>query len=82
METALYFSSLPLKISSHSDAFSRVTLVAKDGKIKTTKKQLWWNRALQLSVLCSGNVYTTEAKKSKEQPEEETGPINAPAVAN
>ncbi len=29
MDTALYFSSFPSKISSHSDAFSRVTLVAK-----------------------------------------------------
>jgi hypothetical protein len=28
MDIALYFSSLPSKISSHSDALSRVTLVA------------------------------------------------------
>lgn len=28
IDTALYLSSLPSKISSHSDAFSRVTLVA------------------------------------------------------
>lgn len=32
IDTALYFSSLPSKISSHSDAFSRVTLVASDGQ--------------------------------------------------
>lgn len=28
IDTALYFSSFPSKISSHSEAFSRVTLVA------------------------------------------------------
>lgn len=32
MDTALYFSSLPWKISSHSEAFSRVTLVAADSQ--------------------------------------------------
>lgn len=29
MDTALYFSSLPSRISSTSEAFSRVTLVAR-----------------------------------------------------
>ena len=36
MDTALYFSSLPSKISSHSEAFSRVTLVAADSQRDST----------------------------------------------